>query len=195
MEIVDTYLSGLHQALPNETLQELLLAEGASAEALQTLTERYPLCPSSLLDMLGKIDGTHFREYPQGEVVVLMLGSDVFEYPYFLRSVEQILEDANAHTGSIAQIYGDYLQEEPETVGPGIDISVCLSKRLCFSHCMNNGGSSMLYIDFDPALGGTVGQIVRFLHDPDSYEVIAESFDLYLRQLIDGGYSFICEDE
>ena len=60
---------------------------------------------------------------------------------------------------------------------------------------MNNGGTSMLHLDFDPAPGGTVGQVVRYLHDPDSYAVIAPSFDAYLEQLIDGDYAFIDEDE
>jgi cell wall assembly regulator SMI1 len=60
---------------------------------------------------------------------------------------------------------------------------------------MNNGGTSMLYLDFDPAPGGTVGQVVRYLHDPDSYVVIAPSFDAYLQQLIDGGYAFIRHED
>lgn len=196
MHLVDTYLVGLQQALSSEeSLEQLQLVHGASPEDLKRLTARYPLCPASLLELLSKIDGTHFREYPGGTVTLLMLGSDVFEYPYYLRSVEQILEDADAYTESIAQIYGDYLKEEPDTVGAGVDLELSMAERLCFSHCMNNGGTSMLYIDFNPAPGGTVGQVVRYLHDPDSYIVIAESFDQYLQQLIDEGYAFIFEDE
>ncbi len=196
MHLVDTYLVGLRQALTSEeSVEQLQCVHGASTEDLQRLTARYPLCPASLLELLSKIDGTHFREYPGGTVTLLMLGSDVFEYPYYLRSVEQILEDADAYTESIAQIYGDYLKEEPDTVGAGVNIELSMAERLCFSHCMNNGGTSMLYIDFNPAPGGTVGQVVRFLHDPDSYIVIAESFDQYLQQLIDEGYAFIYEEE
>lgn len=196
MHLVETYLAGLQQALSSEeSLEQLQRAHGASPEDLQRLTARYPLCPASLLELLGKIDGTHFRDYPGGTVALLMLGSDVFEYPYYLRSAAQILEDADAYTESIAQIYGDYLKEEPDTVGAGVDSELSMAERLCFSHCMNNGGTSMLYIDFNPAPGGAVGQVVRFLHDPDSYIVIAESFDQYLQQLIDEGYAFIYEDE
>jgi len=55
---------------------------------------------------------------------------------------------------------------------------------------MNNGGTSVLYIDFTPAPGGVVGQVVRFLHDPDSYAVIAVSFKAYLQGMIDGGFAF-----
>jgi cell wall assembly regulator SMI1 len=55
---------------------------------------------------------------------------------------------------------------------------------------MNNGGTSSLFIDFNPSAFGKKGQIVRFLHDPDNYKVIANSFDDYLQMLIDGNYSF-----
>ncbi len=48
---------------------------------------------------------------------------------------------------------------------------------LHFSDCMNNGGTSQLFIDFfTRARGQKKGQIVRYLHDPDELVVIAESF-------------------
>ena len=59
---------------------------------------------------------------------------------------------------------------------------------------MNNGGSSVLYLDFNPSAPGTVGQVVRFMHDPDNYQVIADSFDDYLQLLIDEDYGFLSED-
>lgn len=195
MSLVDTYLAGLRKALPAEQLNELTHAHGASTADVQRLNDRYPLCPASLLELLGQIDGTHYRDYPGGRVMVLVLGSDVFEYPYYLSSIDQILEESDTYTRSIAQIYAGYLDEEPDLVGPGIDITLGMHERLCFSHCMNNGGSSKLYIDFNPVAGGNVGQVVRYLHDPDSYKVIAPSFDHYLQQLIDENYAFVFEDE
>ncbi len=60
---------------------------------------------------------------------------------------------------------------------------------------MNNGGTSRLYIDFNPTDEGVHGQIVRFLHDPDEYVVIANSFDEYLQGLIDSGFIFLNEEE
>ena len=56
---------------------------------------------------------------------------------------------------------------------------------------MNNGGTSSLFIDFTPSEKGIKGQIVRFLHDPDRLDVIADSFDAFLRMLMDTGYRFI----
>ncbi|UZJ58329.1 SMI1/KNR4 family protein [Pseudomonas sp. KU26590] len=195
MSLVDTYLAGLRKALPAEKLSELKHAHGACAADVQRLTERYPLCSASLVELLGRIDGTHYRDYPDGKVLVLVLGSDVLEYPYYLSSIDQILEESDTYTRSIAQIYAGYLDEMPDLIGPGIDITLGMHERLCFSHCMNNGGSSKLYIDFNPTPGGTVGQVMRFLHDPDNYEVIAPSFDHYLQQLIDDDYAFLFDDE
>ncbi|MBF7142735.1 MULTISPECIES: SMI1/KNR4 family protein [Pseudomonas] len=195
MSLVNTYLTGLRKLLPAEDLDQLNLAHGASVSDLQQLTERYPLCPASLLELLSEIDGTHYRDYPGGEITVLILGSDVFQYPYYLSSAQQMLEETRLETESIAQIYEGYLDEYPDLIDPCIVSTLPMSKRLCFSNCMNNGGTSRLYIDFDPAPGGTVGQVIRFLHDPDSYKVIAQSFDDYLQHLIDDGYAFVYEEE
>ncbi|WP_172794987.1 SMI1/KNR4 family protein, partial [Bacillus cereus] len=54
---------------------------------------------------------------------------------------------------------------------------------------------SKLYIDFNPSDEGVCGQIIRFLHDPDEYKVIANSFDEYLQDLIDGNFDFLDEEE
>jgi hypothetical protein len=127
-----------------------------------------------------------------------MLGSDVGHYPYYLRSVEQIFEDTaqwDSWGESIRSIYEEWLEEDPDILGAGIDADLPMGQRLCFSHCCNNGGTSVLYLDFDPAPGGTVGQVVRYLHDPDSYAVIAPGFDAYLEQLIEGGYLFMAEQD
>ncbi len=59
---------------------------------------------------------------------------------------------------------------------------------------MNNGGTSQLFIDFSPSERGKAGQIVRFLHDPDEFRVIADNFDEYLQKLIDNQFDFIIED-
>lgn len=56
------------------------------------------------------------------------------------------------------------------------------------------GGTSQLFIDFSPSEKGVSGQIIRYIHDPDEIEVIAESFDRYLEMLINNNYDFINED-
>lgn len=193
MNLVDRFLSGLIPQLPEDDAPQWAWTEGASEADLQRLRAQWPQVPDSLVELLSRVDGTHFRDYPKGEVCVLMLGSDVGDYPYYLRSIGQIFEDQQQWDDSIRSIYEEWLEEEPEILGAGIDADLPMSRRLCFSHCMNNGGTSMLYLDFDPAPGGSVGQVVRYLHDPDSYAVIAPSFDAYLQQLIDRDYSFLDE--
>ncbi len=194
MNLVDRFLSGLIPRLPEEDAPQWAWTEGASEADLQRLRAQWPQVPDSLVELLSRVDGTHFRDYPKGEVCVLMLGSDVGDYPYYLRSIAQIFEDQQQWDDSIRSIYEEWLDEEPDILGAGIDADLPMSRRLCFSHCMNNGGTSMLYLDFDPAPGGSVGQVVRYLHDPDSYAVIAPSFDAYLQQLIDRDYSFLDEE-
>lgn len=195
MTLVEHFLAGLVPRLPEEEAAMWSWTEGASTTDLQRLRDRWPQIPASFLELLGRVDGTHFREYPKGEVMVLMLGSDVGMYPYYLRSVEQIVEDATQWDKSIRSVYQEWVEEDAEFLGTGIDADLRMGQRLCFSHCMNNGGTSRLYLDFNPAPGGTVGQVVRYLHDPDSYVVIAPSFDAYLQQLIDGDYAFIDDED
>ncbi|MCF7749692.1 SMI1/KNR4 family protein [Bacillus subtilis subsp. subtilis] len=197
MTLVDRFLSGLVPRLPDDEAPMWAWIEGATAPDLQRLRERWPQVPASLLELLGRVDGTHFRRYPGGVVCVLMLGSDMEMYPYYLRSVEQMFDDTaqwDSWGESIRSIYEEWLEEDAEILGAGIDADLPMGQRLCFSHCVNNGGTSKLYLDFDPADGGTIGQVVRYLHDPDSYLVIAPSFDAYLQQLIDGDYAFIDDD-
>lgn len=192
--IVEQFLDGLRQKLSADNLTSLAYASGASSEELEKLKSRFPDCPDSLLQLLSHINGTYHQQYGPHRIAVLILGSDVFEYPYYLKSVEQILEE-NSYGRSIRDIYEDYMDDMPELIEGPIDPDIKLDTWLSFSDCMNNGGTSSLYVDFSPAPGGTKGQIVRQLHDPDSYKVIARCFDEYLESLIKNEYSFILPEE
>lgn len=193
MSIVAEYLEGLSHVLPPDDRDDLALTTGATPDQLEQLLDAYPLCPPSLLQLLGKINGTHWQTCGDREIAVLILGSDLFQYPYYLRSVEQILEDRQQYNESIRAVYGQYLDQKPEILGKYLDPDINMGERLCFSHCMNNGGTSKLYIDFSPASGGVVGQVVRFVHDPDEYRVIASSFDEYLRYQMSIDFEFVVE--
>jgi hypothetical protein len=192
--IVTRFLDGLKENLSEDDLINLSYATGASRLQIEQLKSRYPDCPESLVELLSKINGTYWQKYGEHKIAVLILGSDVTEYPYYLKSVEQILEE-NGHSGSINEIYKDYTNVFPDLVDPAIDADINIDKWLCFSDCMNNGGTSSLYVDFSPSATGRKGQIVRYLHDPDSYKVIANSFDDYLQMLIDGNYSFVFSED
>ena len=114
------------------------------------------------------------------------------DYPYYLLSAEQIVATQNEPF----DFYAGYINREYEEVEIDNRITSDASQLhnwLHFSDCMNNGGTSQLFIDFSPSAIGKVGQVVRFLHDPDEMVVIADSFDDYLKMLMKNGYCFVDE--
>ena len=199
MTLVEQFLEGLKQAYINnggeEAWQNLMAtAHGATEADLQVLRNRYPQVPESLLDLLRRIDGTYWRDYEKGTVSDLILGADeeMGDYPYYLLSAEQIVATQN----EAFDFYADYINREYEEVEIDNRITSDASQLhnwLHFSDCMNNGGTSQLFIDFSPSAIGKVGQVVRFLHDPDEIVVIADSFDDYLKMLMKNGYCFVDE--
>ncbi|KOS64432.1 SMI1/KNR4 family protein [Lysinibacillus agricola] len=189
MRTFNPYFTGLMKYLPEEEQLQLQHAIGATESQIQTLFDAFPKCPELLINLLKDVNGTYYCKHGEETICVLVLGSDLDEYPYYLKSVEQIIADAQVtDSESIHERYEDFL--DCVEVDARINMHVPLKERLCFSDCMNNGGTSSLYIDFNPNEGGQVGQVIRYVHDPDSYEVIAPSFEAYLQQLIDGEYEF-----
>jgi conserved hypothetical protein len=200
MTLAEQYLEGLKAAYIDnggkEAWQKLMdTAHGATEADLQSLRNCYPQVPESLLDLLCHIDGTYWREYEKGTICDLILGADeaMGGYPYYLLSAEQIVETQNESF----DFYADYINRKYEEVSIDDRITSDASQLnwLHFSDCMNNGGTSQLFIDFSPSATGKVGQVVRFVHDPDAMDVIANSFDDYLKMLMDREYCFINETD
>ncbi len=191
------YISGLKRAYIDNQAEEswnhfAKIKHGATEENLERLLKIYPDIPDSLVEMLKYVDGTYWRKYEGEEIAFYFLGSDMEEYPYYLLSSGEMIEDQDL----AVKYYSDYIVRKYEEVQIDekiIDTTKGL-KWLHFSDCMNNGGTSQLFIDFSPSEKGTKGQIVRFLHDPDEFSVIADSFEEYLNMLIDKEYDFINED-
>ncbi len=168
------------------------IAHGASREDLDRLLEVYPDAPESLLELLKLVDGTYWREYQGEKVAFRFLGSDYEGYPYYLLSAQQIVETKDR----FAQ-WGDYIinrEEDDVPVDEGVCDDMDRLNLLHFSDCINNGGTSQLFLDFSPSAKGKKGQVLRYLHDPDEMVVAADSFDEYLQMLMDQGYAFIDED-
>ena len=198
-DIVKRYIEGLEQAYDNnggrEQWEEFVnVKEGASSEQIQRIKELFPEVPESLLELLQYADGTYYRAYGNTNICLYFLGSNLEEYPYYLLSSEQIIENE-----TLAQSwYGDYVDRDfdPEEIPIDDRIIDDASKMkwLHFSDCMNNGGTSQLFLDFSPSESGVSGQVVMFVHDSDRLEVIANSFDEYLENMIKWEYDFIQED-
>lgn len=167
---------------------------GASAQDITALRQAYPEAPDTLVELLQIVDDTCFREYGNQEISLFCLGSNVGTYPYYLLSAKQICENREM----AKRYYADYIDREypPEDVAMDDRVTTD-SEALCwlhFSDCMNNGGTSQLFLDFSPSATGTKRQVVRYLHDPDSFAVIAESFDKYLEKLMNDNYPFVNEE-
>ncbi len=197
MEVVKQYLAGLEKAYFDNGAKETWehfekIKHGATNEDIEKIKNLYPEVPNSFISLLEFVDGTYWREYKGEEITLYFLGSDVEEYPYYLLSSREIVENQN----QAIEYYSDYIERKYEEVE--IDEKITNQpnslKWLHFSDCMNNGGTSQLFIDFSPSEKGKKGQIVRFLHDPDEFSVIADSFEEYLKKLIDNEYDFINED-
>lgn len=176
------------------------IAHGISEEDKQLLLKEYSELPKSLMEILETIDGTYYREYGDEEVTYYFFGSDVDdgEYPYYLFSAQDILDNKDSALNFDYLFDDNFLESDEEYdffVDDKIQKDVEKLKWLNFSDCMNNGGTSTLYIDFTPSEKGTKGQVVRFLHDPDELKVIADSFDEFLEMLVEQGMQFIHEDD
>ncbi len=205
MCLVDKYIDGLKIAFErigagNEWDKFMNICCGITAEDEMKIRELYPDVPESLIELLRRIDGTYYREYGDKEYCVYLLCTDVShgEYPYYLYSASDIIEASERDYQSSF----DYLFEETRL--PKEEQSTECDARiksdgspllwLCFSDCMNNGGTSQIFIDFTPSETGKIGQVIRFLHDPDCLKVVADSFDEYLSWIIENDYPFINEE-
>lgn len=164
------------------------IVNGISESDKERLLKEYPEIPESLLEILNNIDGTYHRLYGNEKITFYFFSSDVEEgkYPYYLLSSTQMLNDS-------VEFLDCYIKREFDDVPVSEEITNDINnvKLLHFADCMNNGGTSKLYIDFSPSDKGKKGQIIRFLHDQDSLEVIAESFDEFLDMIIKNEFKFI----
>jgi len=197
MNIAKKYVDGLKKAYYENGGEKQWnnfekVMHGASKKDIEMLQVLYPDIPHSLLQLLEIVDGTYWRKYAEEKVTLFFLGSDMEEYPYYLLSAQQMM-DAKGYF----QTWGDYLITREYDDIP-VDEGICDDlDKLCwlhFSDCMNNGGTSQLFIDFSPSAKGKKGQVLRYLHDPDELVIIADSFDEYLQMLMDNEYNFITED-
>ena len=206
MSIAQQYIEGLKNAYiragdlsAEEWIHFESVKHGISAEAEMKLREMYPEIPASLVELLEFADGTYWREYGDEEIAFYFLGSDVDDggYPYYLYSAGQLLEDDDMDYGDNFADLFEWYREEMESGGTDIFVDPRIRQDgsrcdwLCFSDCMNNGGTSRLFIDFTPSEKGRRRQIIRYLHDPDRLDVIAGSFDEYLMMVMEKKFAFI----
>ncbi|WP_299779030.1 SMI1/KNR4 family protein [uncultured Formosa sp.] len=195
--IADRYISKLkkayYKAKGKAVWDHFESVKHGASQDIDQIKAIFPDVSEALLHLLQFVDGTYWRTYGDDDITLFFFCSDMVEYPYYILSSAQIIENKNV----AASYYSDYIERAYE--GVPIDEKITNKsehlKWLHFSDCMNNGGTSQLFIDFSPSEKGTKGQVVRFLHDPDEFKVIADSFEDYLQMLMDKKMDFINEDD
>ncbi len=197
MNIAKKYVDGLKKAYyeiggKQQWDRFETVMHGAGKDDIEKLRGLYPDIPDSLLQLLEIVDGTYWRKYGEEKIRLLFLGSDMEGSPYYLLSAQQMID-----TKDNFRMWGDYLIDREDDDIP-VDEGICDDfSKLCllhFSDCRNNGGTSRLFIDFSPSAKGKKGQVLRYLHDPDEFVIIADSFDEYLQMLMDNEYDFMTEE-
>ena len=83
MRFFTTYFNGLMAYLPEEEQLQLQQAKGATDSQIQTLLDIFPGCPKSLIKLLQDINGTYYCKHGETTISVLVLGSDLGDYPYY----------------------------------------------------------------------------------------------------------------
>ena len=195
MTLADKYITGLKKFMNEDQIKKVEMIPPVEEKEISDLKKIYPDCPETLLELWRLLRGTYHEKIKDEYIIIPILSSDVGggSYPYYLKSCIQILKETEKPYGkeSIEEVYGkEWLEENKEDFDKRIRQNIPENKRLNFADCINNGGTSRLFIDFDPGENGVKGQIIRFLHDPDSYAVIADSFDEYLENIIKEEYPF-----
>ena len=197
--VVSEYLAILRKNFNEDDRESFAHVTGATDNDLARVLAVYPDTPEEFQQLLKQGDGTWGRDYGNHEVLVYMFASDLgaeetetgdYDYPYFMNSCEQILDERD--DSSIVDMYGDDAIEDSDVdVDPRIDPTIPMSQRLQFANCMNNGGTSQLYIDFNPTSRGVSGQIICYVHDPDACIVLTPCFSDFLQKHIDSSCSFL----
>jgi len=199
------YIKKLEETYRKNGLEEkwnhlMKIKSGITEKNKRKLLKEYPEFPEALLKILDFIDGTYWRTYGEEEVAYYFFGSDIDngEYPYYLFSFNDIMENVESVL-NMEDLFYYFLNEPDEKFGPFVDEKIIPDvdklKWINFADCMNNGGTSSLYIDLTPSEKGKKGQIVRYLHDPDELKVIADSFEDFLDLLANKGMKFIHTDD
>ena len=118
------------------------------------------------------------------------IGDSLFDL-FSLNSAKDILENWDAFKIVEPQCDQDGIKAEPEE---GIKDKWCNSKWIPFA---STADGHAICIDYDPAEGGNVGQIITFWYNEGERNLIADSFEefiiSYLKNLEEGIYIYDTE--
>ena len=114
-------------------------------------------------------------------------GNCLFDY-FSLNSIDDIMNTWETFKSLEQEFEKDDIKSEPEK---GIKDKWCSSKWLPFA---NTADGHSICIDYDPDETGTAGQIVTFWYNSEERNLIAKSFEefikIYVKNIQDGIYIF-----
>jgi len=121
---------------------------------------------------------TSYRIHNGGEESDLFPASEAEDMGYSLIPLEEIVE----HWEGNWQYNSGY---EPDAfdVDPGVRSVYWDPKWVPLA---TNGGGDYHCVDLNPDEGGTVGQVIEFLHETNERRLLASSWTAWLRSLADG---------
>lgn len=189
---VDNYVQGLFNSYNERNKECFKLITPASDEKINLLRSIYPNIPSELISLLNIVNGSHYspEKYIRG-LDFFQLYPDTDQTRYSFCTIEEMLAyEAEGDYSWLSLCWDEASTWNKEDVMEMFDEDVnpeaLIRERILFAET----DYSQLYIDFNPSEFGTMGQIVAYIHDPDSYFKIAESFSEFLKSHIDSNFEF-----
>lgn len=172
-DIIENYLEMLLKSYSPYEKEKLHSILPAAEEKIIQLKKFYPDVPIDLIEILKKIDGTSNIRFIRLE--------EHDEYcDLSLCKIDKMLQHAQSE-GTWIELYGDIDEDDEELFEADINPHAFIKDWLLFADNSYSG----LYIDFNPSHLGKKGQIIQYIHDPDTYFVIADSLNTLLKNCMD----------
>jgi cell wall assembly regulator SMI1 len=144
--------------------------------------------PASQVDLVA-VESYTGLTLPEALRVVLTLndgevGSSVFGDGFEFLSSREIVEHWRAHLNVLEYLPADALtgRFDPEVMSECDSGVKCLIASRNWLPFADNNGNATRYIDFDPATGGRVGQVIEVDPESTTWRVLAPSFGAYLAE-------------
>jgi hypothetical protein len=187
--IVDNYINGLKEIYKEKKEDDIAFINRTTEEEIDLIKKHYPDVPNEFVDFLKKTNGKITINKENHAYRTTMFSIHEGDITYHLCSINSMLEHAQYKDQTLAELYPWFLDEDSddsESATPEMDLFVPIGDRLNFASC----GYSELYIDLKPSLLGKVGQIICYIHDPDSYFLVCDSFSELLKESIESNFQY-----
>lgn len=180
----DDYVQGLLNSYNDRNKEYFKLIKPVSDEKINVLCSLYPSIPNELISLLKIVNGSNYLDFFQ-----LYPGCDDATRYRFCTIEEMIAYEKEGDYSWLNLCWNENSSWEKEDVvremfGDEVKPDALVRERILLAeNCY-----SQLYIDFNPSKCGTEGQMVVYIHDPDSYFQVAVSFSEYLKNHIDNDF-------